>query len=54
MKRQIASDQVLDEDTRAAFDRILAKVPAVPPDPWDRWDEKNSEEKQEAPDSEEI
>jgi predicted transcriptional regulator len=22
-----------------AFDRVLAKVPAVPPDPWDRWDE---------------
>jgi len=24
---------------RAAFDRVLADVPAVPPDPWDRWDE---------------
>ena len=24
---------------RAAFDRVLANVPAVPPDPWDRWDE---------------
>jgi len=23
---------------REAFDRVLAKVPAVPPDPWDRWD----------------
>jgi len=22
----------------AAFDRVLAKVPAVPPDPWDRWE----------------
>lgn len=24
---------------RAAFDRVLADVPAVAPDPWDRWDE---------------
>jgi predicted transcriptional regulator len=24
---------------RAAFDRVLANIPAVPPDPWDRWDE---------------
>lgn len=23
---------------RAAFDRVLARVPAAPPDPWDRWD----------------
>jgi len=23
---------------RAAFDRVLADVPAAPPDPWDRWD----------------
>ena len=23
---------------RAAFDRVLADVPAVPPDPWDQWD----------------
>ena len=27
------------QEDRAAFDRVLAKVPAVPPDPWDRWDE---------------
>ena len=26
----------------AAFDRVLANVPAVPPDPWDRWDEPDS------------
>jgi predicted transcriptional regulator len=25
---------------RAAFERVLAKVPAGPPDPWDRWDAK--------------
>lgn len=29
---------------RAAFDRILAKVPAVPPYPWDRWDDETSAE----------
>jgi predicted transcriptional regulator len=28
----------------AAFDRVLAKVPAVPPDPWDRWDEREGKE----------
>ena len=22
---------------RAAFDRVLVKIPAAPPDPWDRW-----------------
>jgi len=33
----------------AAFDRVLAKVPAVPPDLWDRWDEETpSEEPAEA------
>ena len=24
---------------RAAFDRVLARVPAGPPDPWDRWED---------------
>jgi predicted transcriptional regulator len=33
---------------RAAFDRVLAKVPAVPPDPWDRWDEPKDKEPEEA------
>jgi len=27
---------------RAAFDRVLAEVPAGPPDPWDRWDNETS------------
>lgn len=27
---------------RAAFDRVLARVPAVPPDAWDRWDSESS------------
>ncbi|HYU36194.1 MAG TPA: toxin-antitoxin system HicB family antitoxin [Thermoanaerobaculia bacterium] len=31
----------------AAFDRVLAKVPAVPPDPWDRWDEEKSSAEEE-------
>ncbi|HKH43342.1 MAG TPA: toxin-antitoxin system HicB family antitoxin [Thermoanaerobaculia bacterium] len=30
---------------RAAFDRVLAKVPAVPPDPWDRWEDETPDEK---------
>jgi predicted transcriptional regulator len=30
--------------SREAFERVLAKVPAVPPDPWDRWDEETSSE----------
>jgi hypothetical protein len=29
-----------EQGDRAAFDRVVAKVPAVPPDPWDRWEEK--------------
>ncbi|MES1244314.1 MAG: toxin-antitoxin system HicB family antitoxin [Acidobacteriota bacterium] len=33
---------------REAFDRVLAKVPAVPPDPWDRWDAPSEEEPAEA------
>jgi predicted transcriptional regulator len=32
-----------EADTEA-FDRVLAKVPAVPPDPWDRWDEQDGKE----------
>jgi hypothetical protein len=31
--------QVLaQQGDRAAFDRVLAKVPSGPPDIWDRWD----------------
>jgi predicted transcriptional regulator len=31
--------QVLaQQGDRAAFDRVLARVPSGPPDPWDRWD----------------
>jgi hypothetical protein len=36
------------QDDRAAFDRVLAKIPAVPPDPWDRWDEQKDKEPEEA------
>jgi len=33
---------------REAFDRVLAKVPAVAPDPWDRWDEQEGRDAGEA------
>lgn len=29
---------IAQQGDRAAFDRVLAKVPSGPPDPWDRWD----------------
>jgi predicted transcriptional regulator len=32
------------EGDHGAFDRVLAKVPAVPPDPWDRWDGQGDKE----------
>jgi predicted transcriptional regulator len=36
------------EGDRTAFDRALARVPAVPPDPWDRWDAEDSLESEPA------
>jgi predicted transcriptional regulator len=37
-----------EADTEA-FDRVLAKVPAVPPDPWDRWHEEDKKPEEVGP-----
>jgi prevent-host-death family protein len=44
-RRWVPREEVLEllranksDPDRAAFDRVLAKVPAGPPDSWDRWD----------------
>ena len=33
LEREVA----VAEESRAAFDTVLAKVPDVEPDPWDQW-----------------
>jgi hypothetical protein len=51
-KKEIQMTEDYRENTarqgdRAAFDRVLAKVPSVPPDPWDGWAEETPLEKAE-------
>ncbi|HEX7183021.1 MAG TPA: toxin-antitoxin system HicB family antitoxin [Thermoanaerobaculia bacterium] len=40
-------EALAQQGDRAAFDRVLAKVPAGPPDPWDRWDHQTPSDEKE-------